>query len=86
MCIVCNCVGHEEDAEAFLQAWKASQDGMRAAIDAMLRVSKTCGSADDKKRYDRLHKRMVQMMRDWNRLEESREHVPEEATETAGLS
>lgn len=76
MCIVCN-MGRDlravDTANEFLWQWRASGKAMAAAADAMLAVSRTAPSPVDRKRYDRLHKRMVKAIRDWNRLEEDRE-------------
>lgn len=73
MCIICSCESHPEPAEEFLQRWQRSQAEMRAAADAMLRVSQVVASKDDRRRYDRMHKQMVRTMRAWNRLEMLRE-------------
>lgn len=76
MCIICN-MGPDVDkamvAGAFLSAWDESGVAMRQAAHMMHIVSKTAPAATDRKRYDKMHKRMVKAIRDWNRLEMERE-------------
>lgn len=85
MCIICNVtIGDDtkviyaniDKAEHFLRAFEASQKAMREAADALLSVSQVC-LPDDRKRYDAIHKDMVRQMREWNRLEQKREHAAE---------
>lgn len=81
MCIICNVVGEDvsaayhglDKATDFLHAFRASQEGMKRAADAMLAVSKIAVTPEDRKRYDAIHKDMVRQMREWNKLEEKRE-------------
>jgi hypothetical protein len=78
MCIICN-VGdvmeNVETAEQFLSAFAGAQKAMKTAADKMLEVSKIACTADDRKRYDAIHKEMVRQIREWNRLEQKREHA-----------
>ena len=73
MCIICN-LGDEYDAGyRFLNAFSQSGASMQKAADAMLAVSKAAPQAEDRRRYDHMHKLMVRQIRDWNRLEAIRE-------------
>jgi hypothetical protein len=66
MCILCNC-GFDGPADEFLGAFEASRRIMKRATEEMGR----CARID--RRYDKTHKRMVRLMRDWNRIEQERE-------------
>ena len=80
MCIIWNLTGGDdpdggmEVADAFLDAFDASRREMKRATDAMLAVSKRAASPEDRKRYDAIHKVMVRQSREWNKLEQKREH------------
>ena len=78
MCIICN-MGSDFDkihkADEFLLAFEQSRQTMKRAADAMLVCSKIAITADDRKRYDSVHKKMVRKIRAWNKLEEKREHI-----------
>ena len=67
MCIVCN-VGYEL-ADPCLEWHGKAREAMRKAADAFLAAS----AAD--RRYDSTHKAMVRLIREWNRLEQTREHA-----------
>ncbi|WP_020178102.1 hypothetical protein [Methylopila sp. M107] len=78
MCIICNLmVGSDQSgallADAFLHKFDQSRKAMQAAAYQMLVCSKAAQNPDVKKQYDRTHKRMVALMRQWNSLEEFRE-------------
>lgn len=73
MCIICNTPGHEEAADAFLVEFERARTAMKAATDAMLAVSRVA-TPDHRDRYDRIHKEMVRQTKEWNKLEERREH------------
>lgn len=75
MCIICNCPDHENAAEGFLTAFDTARRAMQTACDRMLDVSKIAATPDDRKRYDMIHKDMVRLCREWNKLEQKREHV-----------
>lgn len=81
MCIICN-MGTDFDkihkADEFLESFAQSRKAMKRAADAMLECSKIAVALDDRKRYAAVHKSMVRQMREWNRLEQKREHKPEE--------
>ena len=72
MCIICR-LGAKDDfdgpkkATAFLDAFERAKGAMQAATDAMAE----CAKMDP--HYDRTHKRMVSLQRDWNRIEQERE-------------
>lgn len=79
MCIICNGGTSEAAVEAasrFLKAWERAQIAMDEAARAMRVASRTMPKTEDRKRYDRLHKKMVRAIHDWNRLEQEREAVP----------
>jgi len=74
MCIICNMPDFKDDiASDFLSEFAAAQKAMKRATDAMLRVSKEAYPAH-RARYDGIHKEMVRQMREWNKLEQQREH------------
>lgn len=87
MCIICNvtCGTHAEmdvkikAADDFLTAFSAAQKAMKNAADKMLEVSKITCRPEDGKRYDGIHKEMVRQIREWNKLEEKREHSAEDS-------
>lgn len=74
MCIICNTPIHDKTAEEFLIEFAAAQSRMKAAAQRMLEVSKVAIQPKDRERYDRIHKEMVRQIREWNKLEEKREH------------
>lgn len=84
MCIICNVTCgsisemHEklDVAERFLSEFRNAQEHMKAAAEHMLAVSKIACQPEDRKRYDAVHKDMVRKIREWNKLEEKREHEP----------
>ena len=67
MCIICN-VGTDL-ADPCLWEHVQARLAMQKAADAFMAASKV------DRRYDATHKAMVRLIRDWNRLEETREHV-----------
>lgn len=71
MCIICNC--NYDDATAFLTYFSDAGKQMRKAADYMLACSRSATTPEARKRYSALHKEMVRMARDWNRLEQDRE-------------
>jgi hypothetical protein len=73
MCIICNTPGNEQKADEFLTEFAAAQRHMRAAAHWMLEISKVAVPAH-RERYDGIHKDMVRQIREWNKLEEKREH------------
>lgn len=75
MCIICNvpATGTFTAADDFLSAFEQSRQAMRSAADHMLEVSKIAISAEDRRRYDMMHKEMVRQIRAWNGLEQKRE-------------
>lgn len=84
MCIICNMPDFKSEiADDFLFKFAAAGKLMADAATAMLECSKIANKPEDRKRYDTLHKTMLRMKRDWNRLEQEREaqdgkvgHVP----------
>jgi 20S proteasome alpha/beta subunit len=73
MCIICNLPVESYTATNFLTAFEKSRTAMKEACDLMLKCSKEAIDPDDRKAYDAQHKRMVRLMREWNRTEELRE-------------
>jgi hypothetical protein len=82
MCIICNVVtdddphGRLDTANEFLASFERAQKAMKDAADAMLKVSKLPPYPEIRKRYDMMHKEMVRQCREWNKLEQKREHTP----------
>lgn len=74
MCIICNC---SDDGDEFLLAFLKAQRAMKEAKDAMLKCSKSSVDKTAAKQYDRVHKEMVRLIKEWNRLEEKREQHPD---------
>lgn len=77
MCIICNMLTMKdvETADAFLIAFAQAQGRMKAAAQHMLEVSKVA-APQHRSRYDAIHKEMVRQIREWNKMEEKREHTP----------
>jgi len=76
MCIICNCTkgGSAEEEVAnmmkacdFLDSFEVARSSMRRAAGLIHTLSKI------DRRYDRTHKRMIRLIRDWNRIEQERE-------------
>ena len=77
MCIICNC---NKAGDTFLHEHFVAARSMKNAAAAMLICSQTSNSkfepdraAENRKRYDKTHKKMVKLIRAWNRLEQERE-------------
>lgn len=74
MCIICRC-GCNPDAqyhaEHFLDHYRRSQEEMRLAAENLATLSRIVPA--DRKRYDRVHKHMKRVMREWNQIEHERE-------------
>lgn len=71
MCIICNVTIGQETSELgseFLNDFETARKAMSKAALTMAR----CAQID--KRYDRTHKKMIKILRAWNKLEQSREH------------
>lgn len=64
MCIVCNVGTRGSD---FVDAYSSAQNAMKKATDVML----SCPVKD--KRYDKIHKSMVRLCVEWNKIEHQRE-------------
>lgn len=77
MCIICNLpydtARGMSAGETFLASFPSASRQMKKACDAMLEASKVAHTPEDRKKYNRTHKRMVSVMRDWNRIEHQRE-------------
>lgn len=77
MCIVCNCDGPSDTTGSdFLTTFDNSRRAMSATADAMLKCSQVAFTPEAQQRYDRTHKKMVKLIREWNKLEELRENAP----------
>lgn len=74
MCIICKTSTEEGvlAANVFLSEYSMAQRRMKAAIKAMLEV-KDHVSPEQARQYDRIHKRMKAILRDWNSIEHQRE-------------
>jgi hypothetical protein len=69
-------VGGYEDfwkVEAFLFEFRHAQEHMKKSAAALLDVRALPADKAARKRYDRAHKKMVRLIRDWNRIEQERE-------------
>jgi hypothetical protein len=74
MCIICNVDENTtHEAIGFLHHYGRAQAEMKRAADSLLSVSKTVSDQEIARQYDRTHKRMVRILREWNSLEHSRE-------------
>jgi len=74
MCIICNMPDFKDGvADDFLSKFSVASQAMTAAATAMLECAKIANTPEARSRYDATHKKMVQMVRDWNRLEQERE-------------
>lgn len=79
MCIICNASAGKDSevtvdiATEFLQHFKGAQQDMQKAASRMLALSQFVGMPEDRKRYDRTHKQMLRIMKDWNNIEHQRE-------------
>ena len=76
MCIFCN-MGHDEsalnEADKFLGEFAGASRKMKQAVDQMKVVAGVCPPAH-RSQYDAAHKALVRILRNWNRMEELREH------------
>ena len=76
MCILCN-MGQDKsawaEADKFLGNFADASRAMRQAVEQMRVVVGVCPSGH-MSQYDAAHKAMVRILRDWNRVEETREH------------
>jgi len=77
MCIICNC---GDDGDDFLMHFSAVKQHMRLAAEAMLRCSKLGNkyfqpghASRNRQRYDQIHKKIVKMRKEWNKIEHERE-------------
>ena len=68
MCIICNCDGGE-----MLSAFESARQAMKRSKEAMLKCSKSSCDKVAAKQYDKVHKEMVRLIKEWNTLEEKRE-------------
>jgi hypothetical protein len=70
MCIVCNC---GDDGNMFLIHFRNAQETIRIASASMKLCALRNNDKKIKRRYDRAHKKMVKLMREWNKIEHMRE-------------
>lgn len=73
MCIICNLEPDNRAADDFLQSFADARAPMKDATAAMAICAKTAIRPEDRKRYASIHKRMVRLCWDWNRIEHLRE-------------
>ena len=78
MCIICEC-GTSDASEEYLMSHEKTKLEMRKAAKAMLECSKVAITKEGRKSYDNTHKKMVKLIRDWNRIEQEREEFYREA-------
>lgn len=72
MCIICN-INDELTASRFLDSFEAARAAMRKSAADMMAVRDSAPNKETRKRYDRTHKRMVKIIREWNGVEHERE-------------
>lgn len=75
MCLICN-VTNTEDGVQFLDHFAAASRSMRAATYSMYACATTAKTAEARHRYGVIHRRMVRLVREWNRLDHDREQRP----------
>jgi hypothetical protein len=75
MCVICNC---DEVGAVFLSEFASAQKSMTRATTAMLACSQVAHTEEQRKSYGSTHKKMVRILRAWNKLEHIREmgHKP----------
>lgn len=75
MCIICNLIDPNDlhVADAFLNTFRRAGDEMARAETALLVVATKVGAGDGA-RYRSLHKKLVRVRKEWNRLEQIREN------------
>ena len=71
MCIVCNC---DNKGIEFLDHFSQAKKKMKEASVLMLECSKVAKDIEAKKRYDKAHKKIVRIIKDWNKIEHEREN------------
>lgn len=71
MCIICNA---PEAGDDFLTHFHRASEHMRRAAAAMHKASEETAQLVDQVRYDKTHKAMVRLIRQWNRIEHEREN------------
>lgn len=69
MCIVCI-------SEDFLHHFSLAHREMKKATQAMLKVSQNSYTPELAKNYDKVHKKMLRVMKQWARIEQERELKP----------
>lgn len=79
MCIYCNGTTLETAGE-FLYEFMCARVHMKKATSAMLQASKSATSVEQRLAYNRAHKRMVKISRNWNQIEHEREIAVESVT------
>lgn len=74
MCIICNMTTHKgsSDASDFVDQFSEASAKMKRATATMLAVSQQT-APEYRKQYDRAHKKMVRLLREWNSIEHERE-------------
>lgn len=77
MCIICN----SATGDLFLGEFAVARAAIERAKDAMLECSKNAvgeyaGVTDTEMRakYDKIHKKITRLLREWNNIEHEREH------------
>jgi len=77
MCIICN----SETGDTFLNEFSIASAAIERAKNAMLECSKNAvgefagvSDAEMRARYDKIHKKIARMLREWNSIEHEREH------------
>jgi len=76
MCIICamgNDMAKVDVADALLHEFEGARQAMKAATARMLECSRVAPGEQSRRAYDRAHKRMVRLLRQWNAIEHMRE-------------
>lgn len=74
MCIICNTTD-PHSAVDFLTTFSQASGCMKKATAAMLETARSAPNPEHRRAYDRAHKRMVRLMREWNQIEHERELI-----------
>lgn len=73
MCIICNTDDQLNLASNFLDDFSHASKLMKSAADRLKGCAAFARTAEKRKAYDASHKKMVRLIREWNRIEHERE-------------
>jgi hypothetical protein len=75
MCIICNTPPYNTEADSFLTHYSRSRSAMKASALLLKQCSAIALTPEVRKQYDKTHKKMVRLIREWNKLEQMRERA-----------